>query len=116
MTLAPQETCKALADRNRVRILAALFNYKELCACEIYEWLTVSGATASKHLGILIRTNLILNRKDGRWVFYRINKSNPSNRKLLNWLKDQFAKDEKLQKDLLNLATGSNCLPLKKSI
>ena len=42
---------KALGDRNRLRILAALLCHKELCACQIHEWLGVTGATASKHLG-----------------------------------------------------------------
>ena len=42
--------CRALSDRNRLRIVAALAVHDELCACQLTEMLTVSGATASRHL------------------------------------------------------------------
>ena len=56
---------KALGDRNRLRILASLLCHKELCACQIHEWLGVTGATASKHLGLLVDNGLIKSRKEG---------------------------------------------------
>ena len=70
----PDHLFKALSDRNRFRVVAALLQSKELCACQIHEWLGVTGATASKHMGILVASGLVLSRKDGRWVHYRINR------------------------------------------
>jgi DNA-binding transcriptional ArsR family regulator len=64
---------KALADGNRLKIIAALLKYNELCACQITEFLGIAGATASRHLTILVNAALIQSRKDGRWVFYRLN-------------------------------------------
>lgn len=109
--ITADEMCKALADRNRIRIIAALFTHKELCACQINEWLAVSGATASKHLSILIRAELIINRKDGRWVFYKIQKPNPNTRKLLSWAKHQIDLDVNLQNELKDLNNVTNCSP-----
>ena len=65
-------TLKALADRNRLRIVLALDGAGELCACQITELLRVSGATASRHLSRLERAGLLLSRKDGRWIHYRL--------------------------------------------
>ncbi len=69
---------KALADKNRLLIMFSLMQYPELCACQITEFLEVTGATASKHLGILNNANLIQNRKDGRWIYYRLSDDIPT--------------------------------------
>ena len=66
------EILKALSDKNRMRVVAALWRFDELCACQITELLNVSGATASRHLGILQKTGLVESRKEGRWVYYKI--------------------------------------------
>ena len=63
---------KALSDRNRLRIIAALLKHRELCACQLTELIQVTGATASRHMGVLIASGLVDRRKDGRWVYYRI--------------------------------------------
>ena len=57
---------KALSDQNRLRVVAALTNCPELCACQITELLQVSGATGSRHLEILIAAGLVDRRKEGR--------------------------------------------------
>lgn len=106
-----EETCKALADRNRIRILTALLNYRELCACQIHEWLGVSGATTSKHLGILIRVGFIQSRKEGRWVFYQINHKCLALRRLLKWFKEQATEDEGLNQDIRKLKKVTDCTP-----
>jgi ArsR family transcriptional regulator len=62
---------KALADENRVRILMAL-GPKELCVCQIVELLGLAPSTVSKHIAILKHAGLVDNRKDGRWMFYRL--------------------------------------------
>ena len=62
---------KALADENRVRILMALRG-GELCVCQIAELLGLSASTISSHLSILHRADMVLSRKKGRWIFYRL--------------------------------------------
>jgi len=88
---------KALADKSRLRVVAALIEYEELCACQIVEMLGFSPATVSKHMSLLCNANLIKSRKDGRWVYYSLSGSMP---KLLNkWLYDEFSKSNDIKKD-----------------
>lgn len=77
---------KALSDGNRLRILMALCDYPELCACQITELLGITGATVSRHLSALVHAGLILSRKDGRWVNFRL-AGQPGQEPLLTWLK-----------------------------
>lgn len=69
----PVTIAKALADDGRLRILAALRD-GELCVCQIVELIDLAPSTISKHLAILAAAKLILGRKDGRWVHYRLNR------------------------------------------
>lgn len=90
---------KALSDRNRLRVVAALMEYEELCACQITELLQVTGATASRHMGVLLSSGLIESRKDGRWVYYRLCKESASSAALLDWVKNELKKSSDAVKD-----------------
>jgi ArsR family transcriptional regulator, arsenate/arsenite/antimonite-responsive transcriptional repressor len=62
---------KALADRSRLRILGLLAG-GDICVCDIHESLGLPQPAASRHLAYLRRTGLVLARKDGLWVHYRL--------------------------------------------
>jgi ArsR family transcriptional regulator len=62
---------KALADTNRLRILGLLLT-GEVCVCHIYESLKISQPKASRHLAYLRRAGLVVTRRDGLWVHYRM--------------------------------------------
>jgi DNA-binding transcriptional ArsR family regulator len=62
---------KALADESRVRILLAL-EPAEICVCQIVELLQLAPSTVSKHMSILKQARLVESRKEGRWIFYRL--------------------------------------------
>lgn len=62
---------KALADENRIRALLAL-RRGELCVCQITELFGLAPSTISKHLSILSQAGLVVSRKDGRWVYYKL--------------------------------------------
>ena len=64
---------KALSDENRVRILMALNGRSELCVCQLIDLLQLAPSTVSKHLFILRNARLVLGRKEGRWMYYRLN-------------------------------------------
>ena len=66
---------KALADENRVRVLVVL-GRRELCVCQIVEFLGLAPLTVSKHLAILNRRGFVEGRKKGRWMFYRATREN----------------------------------------
>ena len=108
--------CKALGDRNRLRIIASLFLSKELCACQIHEWLGVSGATASNHLGILANAGFISSRKDGKWVHYRLNRTDPEIQSLLKWVKKNISNDLELNLELDQLKLVTDCSPIELRI
>ena len=80
---------KALSDRNRFRVVAALQKHAELCACQITELLQVTGATVSRHMGILVRAGLVESRKEGRWTYFRLKTTPPSGSgPILKWLRE----------------------------
>lgn len=62
---------KALAHPARLRVLAML-RPGELCACQIGALLALAPSTVSAHLAALRRGGLVAERKDGRWVHYRL--------------------------------------------
>lgn len=64
-------TGKALGDPQRVRALAALRG-GELCLCALITLLKLAPSTVSKHMSLLIQAGLVLSRKEGRWVHYRL--------------------------------------------
>jgi ArsR family transcriptional regulator len=62
---------KALSNPNRVKIVKML-QHDELCVCEIKEALGISQPTVSKNLKILEEAGLLNSRKEGLWVYYRL--------------------------------------------
>jgi DNA-binding transcriptional ArsR family regulator len=67
-------THKALAHPARLRIVAML-RAGELCACQITAVLDLAPSTVSAHLAELRRAGLLVERKDGRWIHYRLAES-----------------------------------------
>jgi DNA-binding transcriptional ArsR family regulator len=62
---------KALADEQRLRILAALQG-RELCLCQIVELLGLATSTVSRHVSLLHQAQLVESRKEGRWAYFRL--------------------------------------------
>lgn len=88
---------KALANPARLRILGAL-EKGELCVCQLTAVLDLAPSTVSAHLSDLRRAGFLLDRKDGKIVFYRLSERP----ELKLWLKATFAgirEDERLAAD-----------------
>jgi DNA-binding transcriptional ArsR family regulator len=64
-------THKALSHPGRLRILAMLRG-GPLCVCQMTAVLKLAPSTVSAHLSELRRANLVTERKEGRWVEYRL--------------------------------------------
>jgi len=62
---------KAVADPNRVRILK-LLEAGELCVCQITTVLDMATSTISKQLAELKKSGLVQQKRDGKWVYYRL--------------------------------------------
>jgi ArsR family transcriptional regulator len=63
---------KALADPTRFEILQMLAESDELYCREIKERLTVAQPTISHHLKELTYADLVIDRRDGQFIYYRL--------------------------------------------
>src|SRR6266540_3475952 len=59
----------ALSDTTRLDILE-LLSHKERCVCELEQVLGIAQSRLSFHLKVLKDAGLISDRKEGRWMFY----------------------------------------------
>jgi ArsR family transcriptional regulator len=66
---------KALADETRLRILALLYAEGELCVCDIIAALLLPQSTVSRHLAYLKKAATVIDRREGLWIYYSINRS-----------------------------------------
>ncbi|MDD7763021.1 MAG: metalloregulator ArsR/SmtB family transcription factor [Selenomonadales bacterium] len=64
---------KALDDEKRLQILD-MIRGGEKCACVILEDMQISQSTLSHHMKILCESGIVHGRKDGKWVYYSIDK------------------------------------------
>lgn len=91
---------KAISDKNRLRILSILLVHEELCACQIIEVLQVAGATASRHLSQMVHSGVLQNRKQGRWVYFRLNRDDSYLAPLFKWIKREVENSIQVTQDL----------------
>ncbi len=65
----------------------------------ITELLQVAGATASRHLSLMVNAGILKNRKNGRWIYFRINTEDISLDPVLKWVKYKLEGSSKVIKD-----------------
>jgi ArsR family transcriptional regulator len=73
---------KALSEETRLRIIK-LLEHGELCVCDIVAALDMIQPKVSFHLAVLKEAGLIKDRKQGKWVHYKIDDSDMFRRFLL---------------------------------
>jgi ArsR family transcriptional regulator, arsenate/arsenite/antimonite-responsive transcriptional repressor len=95
--------CKGLADATRLRILN-LLGYGELCGCDIERVLGTRQPNVSRHLIYLKHAGLVLDRRDGFRVFYRLAPAESETlASLFQFLAAAFRRDEDFRNDLRRL-------------
>ena len=100
----------ALADRTRLRLLN-LMHGREVCVCYFVEVLGQSQPKISRHLAYLRKSGLVLARRDGKWIHYRIDPAlSPAVASVLDHALDTLRDDGQLQRDLEKL-TRACCQP-----
>ena len=62
----------ALVDATRRRILALLVHQGELCVCELTAALDDIQPKISRHLAVLKDAGIVIARREGTWMFYRL--------------------------------------------
>ena len=69
---------KILADPTRLRVLVLLVQEGELCVCELTHALDAIQPKISRHLALLRESAMVLDRRQGQWIYYRLNPALPA--------------------------------------
>lgn len=64
---------KCLSDPTRLDILTLILRRGKVCVCEFTEHLSLSQPKISRHLAQLRHCSILLDQRQGQWVYYRIN-------------------------------------------
>ncbi|MCF4997228.1 metalloregulator ArsR/SmtB family transcription factor [Pseudomonas syringae] len=104
--ITPPEVFKNLADETRLRATLLIADQGELCVCELMCALDDSQPKISRHLAQLRSSGLLLDRRQGQWVYYRLNPQLPvwiheilklTSKANVHWLKDNAARLQNMQ-------------------
>ena len=63
---------KALGDETRLRVVNLLAELGELCVCDLETALEITQSKTSRHLRVLKEAGLVVDRRDGAWIYYRL--------------------------------------------
>jgi ArsR family transcriptional regulator, arsenate/arsenite/antimonite-responsive transcriptional repressor len=110
---------KALADPTRLRIIG-LLAAGEICVCHIHESLGVPQPKTSRHLAYLRRAGVVVGRKDGLWVHYRLAEMEPVVKAVVDAAAHALGHLETAERDRKRLAArislpSSRLLPVVQS-
>ena len=99
----------ALSDETRRRILALLAMEGELCVCELHFALAMPQPKVSRHSSVLRDADVLSVRRDGTWIYYRLNPQLPAwSGTIFTALQDIWKSDPARQQDNLRLHAMPN--------
>lgn len=75
--LTPLQLFKCLSDETRLTIALLLKEATELCVCELCETLNLPQPKISRHLAMLRENGILLDRRAGKWIHYRLSHDMP---------------------------------------
>jgi ArsR family transcriptional regulator len=94
---------RAFSDRTRLRILNML-RTGETCVCDLVRVLDVPQPKVSRHLAYLRKAKLVVARKEGQWMHYRLSPAATDfHKSLLNCLSCCFKAVPELAGDVAKL-------------
>lgn len=103
---------KNLADETRLRILMLLYAEGELCVCDIIDALLLPQSTVSRHLAYLKKSEIVIDRREGLWVHYSIDRSHLLLEEMAPFLKKSLLESSVSAKDhqrFMNCDRNNNC-------
>ena len=77
MSSSVQQFIQTLNDATRLRCLQLLQREGEMCVCEITYALDVIQPKVSRHLAILKENEIVIDRRSGQWIYYKLNPAMP---------------------------------------
>lgn len=104
---------QALGEENRLRIVNLLLDTDELCVCDIERVLAVPQPRVSRHLVVLKQAGIVVARRNGLWMHYRLVRDTPLKRALYRELRSALSAVPKLTADIraLHGTTLQICIP-----
>ena len=98
-----------LSDDTRLRSLLLMQQEGELCVCELVHALGVIQPKISRHLAALRDVGIVIDRRQGQWVYYQLNPDLPDwARQVIETTVSEAAKQETFINDLAVLAEMPN--------
>jgi ArsR family transcriptional regulator, arsenate/arsenite/antimonite-responsive transcriptional repressor len=73
-----QNFFEALSDPVRRKILAMLLIDDERCVCDLNSVIGIAQPKLSRHLGVLRDAGLVMTRRAGVWMYYRLHPELPA--------------------------------------
>ena len=110
ITLTPLQLFKNLSDETRLNIILLLRESGELCVCELCDTLNESQPKISRHLAMLRESGLLLDRRVGKWIHYRLSPHIPA------WAATVIEQAYLSQRDKIVLLVSTNVAPGGKAI
>ncbi|MFT4271673.1 MAG: metalloregulator ArsR/SmtB family transcription factor [Pantoea sp.] len=69
---------KLLADETRTSIILLLREADELCVCDLSSVTNQPQPKISRHIALLRDAGLVLDRREGKWIHYRLSPHMPA--------------------------------------
>lgn len=99
---------KCLSDPTRLDILKLVIAKQNVCVCELTEQLELSQPKISRHLALLRNLSILLDQRQGQWVYYRLNPNLPEWAKsVLSIISNQ--NDEMIKTNPINSTLSIHC-------
>lgn len=76
--MQPVQLFKLLADETRTTIILLLRETEELCVCDLCAFTSQSQPKISRHIALLRDAGLVLDRREGKWIHYRLSPHMPA--------------------------------------
>lgn len=75
--LSVSKLCKCLGDDLRLSLVCLMDVQREICVCDLVDALEAPQSTISRHLAQLRQCELVVARRQGTWMHYRLNPELP---------------------------------------
>jgi ArsR family transcriptional regulator len=76
--IAPTQLARCLGEDLRLGIVCLLHRNDELCVCDLVNSLGAPQPTVSRHLAQLRGCGVVVARREGTWMHYRLNPALPA--------------------------------------
>jgi len=101
--MLPHQFFKMLSDETRLRCLILIAREDQISVGELCIALDQSQPKVSRHLAILRQSGVLLDQREGQWVYYKMNTELPGwMRKVIAGLTASNCLKAEYQQDILN--------------